>query len=234
MASQNLTRTSYTDPSQAHNPTRPNAVQDSEALVDFTDYDKPLEQIHASNLHGWGIASGMTVTATLNHPGLQVLPGVAIDSAGQHISLAFGGFAQTGNTSPTDQSTLLAVTSPAGVNLPTAGLSGSMYLTIRFYETFDNNTKISSGFNVLQMLHTPWLQLVTTAPTDGSSLVLAQVTSRLRRQREDTHRRPPPGHFARPRAAERPRLCEFSRPAARRSAPVSPRSARCNPAPPGD
>ncbi len=25
------------------------------------------------------------------------------------------------------------------------------------------------------MLHTPWLQLVTTAPTDGSSLVLAQV-----------------------------------------------------------
>ncbi len=51
-----------------------------------------------------------------------------------------------------------------------------MYVTIRFYETFDNNLKISSGFNFFQMDHTPWLQLVTTAPTDGSSLVLAQVT----------------------------------------------------------
>ncbi len=185
MNSQKLTRTSYTDPSEAGNPTRPNAVQDSEALVDFTDYDKPLEEIHGSNLHGWGIAAGLTVTATLNAPGLQVLPGVAIDSAGQHISLAVGGYAQTGNTPtpPPDQSTLLPppATSPGGmgaggVNVPTTGLAGSMYLTIRFYETFDNNLKISSGFNSYQMDHTPWLQLVTTAPADGSSLVLAQVT----------------------------------------------------------
>ena len=55
-----LKRTAYTDPSDTTNaaPNRIGAVQDNETYEDFMDYAKPLEQIHGSNLHGWGIASG--------------------------------------------------------------------------------------------------------------------------------------------------------------------------------
>ncbi len=179
MASQSLSlrRTSYTDPSQPTNPTRQGAVQDGEALVDFTRYEKPLEQIHGSNLHGWGVASGLTVTATLGGPNLQVLPGVAIDGLGQHISLAFGGFAQsTANPDRVGDTTRLPVTNPTGVTIPTPAPGGSMYLTIQFLESFDLDSLINHG--VYQMYHTPWLQLVPTAGfvNDGTSLVLAQVT----------------------------------------------------------
>ncbi len=179
MASQKLTltRTSYTDPSQATNPTRQSGVQDAEALVDYTLHDKPLEQIHASNLHGWGIASGLTVTATLGGPNLQVLPGVAVDSLGQHISLAFGGFAQsTANPDKVGDTTRLPVTNPTGVTIPTPAPGGTMYLTIQFLESFDLDSLIGQG--VFQMYHSPWLQLVATAGfvNDGTSLVLAQVT----------------------------------------------------------
>ncbi len=179
MASQKLalTRTSYTDPSQPANPTRQSGVQDAEALIDYTQHDKPLEQIHASNLHGWGIASGLTVTATLGGPNLQVLPGVAVDSLGQHIGLAFGGFAQsTANPDKVGDTTRLSVTNPTGVTIPTPAPGGSMYLTIQFLESFDLDSLIGHG--VFQMYHSPWLQLVPTAGfvNDGTSLVLAQVT----------------------------------------------------------
>ncbi len=177
MTSQILRRTSYTDPSQLANPTRQSGVQDAEALVDYTQHHEPLEQIHASNIHGWGIASGLTVTATLGGPNLQVLPGVAVDSLGQHISLAFGGFAQsTANPDKVGDTTRLPVTNPTGVTIPTPAPGGSMYLTIQFLESFDLDSLIGHG--VFQMYHSPWLQLVPTAGfvNDGTSLVLAQVT----------------------------------------------------------
>ncbi len=178
MASQKLTltRTSYTDPSQPANPTRQSGVQDAEALVDYTQHDKLLEQIHGSNLHGWGVASGLTVTATLGGPNLQVLPGVAVDSLGQHISLAFGGFAQsTASPDKVGDTTRLPVTNPTGVTIPTPAPGGSMYLTVQFLESFDLDSLIGHG--VFQMYHSPWLQLVPTAGfvNDGTSLVLAQV-----------------------------------------------------------
>ncbi len=111
-------------------------------------------------------------------PGLQVAPGVAVDSTGQHISLAVGGHFWTGNTASTPESALPNPLTAAGVNLPTSGLSGSMYLTIQFLETFNSSLKESSGFNIYQTVHTPWLQLVSTTnfTNDGTRLVLAEVT----------------------------------------------------------
>jgi hypothetical protein len=142
------------------------------------DFYLPLGRIHGSGLHGWGLASGLSVTATLGSQGLNVLPGVAIDRAGQHISLALNGEAEIGpNASDPGAAPNLTGVPSLGAVVPTTGLTGTLYLTIQFWEWFQGYIDPATDPNEFyKYVHTPWLRLQTVAPTDGSAIVLAQVT----------------------------------------------------------
>ena len=177
MTSEYLERTSYSDPNRQNNPVRSGTPTLAESERDMDQYYRPLERIHGSSLHGWGVASGLSVTATLNSATLSVLPGVAVDSKGQHIALAEGGNAEVG-LNPTGFSTgaTLKPVTASGVALPTSGLIGDKYLTMQFYETFDSNSYNSLG--IFRYFHTPWLQLIDVAgfTNNGSQVVLAKVS----------------------------------------------------------
>src|SRR5437899_1705846 len=135
MTSENLQRTSYRDPNTPDDRVRSGPTSLGENERDMDQYYRPLERIHGSSLHGWGVASGLSVTATLNSATLTVQPGVALDSKGQHISLAMNDNAEVG-LNPTGFSTGATFKSVTanGVAMPTSGLTGDKYLTIQFYE----------------------------------------------------------------------------------------------------
>ncbi|MGN9907822.1 hypothetical protein ACTMTJ_09735 [Phytohabitans sp. LJ34] len=163
MTAQNLTRTSYRD---ANGDERGGDTSRKESNWDVEQYLQPMERLHGSELHEWGVASGLRVTATVNQAGVTVAPGVALDAQGRHLSLAAGGQARLDGTT-------LADVGPAGVTLPTPpGQSGEWYLTIGFAETFD-----SAIPGAPRVDHTPLLQRYRPAdlPADGSRVVLARV-----------------------------------------------------------
>ena len=178
MAAQKLQRTTHRDPLAPGNPVRTGNVSHAEAARDMDQYDRPLEQVHAgATLHGWGIAAGLQVTATLNAPDLRVLAGVALDATGRHISLAEGGTAEIGQNAEAPGATPMpAAVTPTGVVIPTAGLTGAKFVTIQFLETFDNDAYLTLG--VYRYDHTPWIRLLDAAGfvDDGTRIVLARVT----------------------------------------------------------
>src|ERR1017187_8175998 len=164
MTSEKLQRTSYRDPNTPNDPVRSGTPSVAENEQDMDQYYRPLERIHGSSLHGWGVASGLSVTATLNSasPTLTVQPGVALDSSGQHIALAVGGNAEVGAT-PTGLSTgatLVPVTA-SGVVMPSSGIIGDKYLTMQFWETFDSDSYNTQG--IFRYFHTPWVRLLDVA-----------------------------------------------------------------------
>jgi hypothetical protein len=180
MPSENLQRTTYRDPKQ--NPQDPPVRQGNatwqENAQDMDQYYLPHERIHGSSLHGWGVATGLEVTVTLNspNPNLTVSPGVALDSSGHHISLAVKGKAEIGQnpTGFSNGATFTPVTD-TGVIIPTANIAGDKYLTIAFLETFDDEEYNNGHF---RYFHTPWLQLldVTGFSNNGTRIVLAKVS----------------------------------------------------------
>lgn len=181
MASEPIVRTSYTDPT-TNGLVRPGPTAHSESMVDQVKYAQPLERVHGSGLHDWGIGEGMAITATLSQPGVQVLPGVAADAAGRQISLALSGKAEIGPDAdnPAVAPDLTAVLA-AGAVLPTTTLTGSFFVSVRWRETFDADLWNSSNQTVFQVLHTPWLKLelaanVTDATDDGTVILLGRVT----------------------------------------------------------
>ena len=180
MTSENLQRTTYRDPTTPGNPVRAGSPTRAENALDMDQYYRPLERIHGTSLHGWGVAAGLNVSATLNSPNttITVLPGVALDSNGQHISLAVGGNAEIGPTAdaPGANPTLAPVTATGvGLPIPSTG-SGDQYLTIQFWETFDTDGFQNLG--TFRYFHTPWLRLLDVAGfvNDGTRLVLAKVS----------------------------------------------------------
>jgi hypothetical protein len=180
LTSENLQRTTYRDPTTPGNPVRAGSPTRAENALDMDQYYRPLERIHGTSLHGWGVASGLSVSATLNSPNstLTVLPGVALDSNGRHISLAVGGNAEIGPSAdaPGANPTLVPVAA-TGVSFPIpATASGDKYLTIQFWETFDTDGFQNLG--TFRYFHTPWLRLLDVAGfvNDGSRIVLAKVS----------------------------------------------------------
>ena len=160
-----LTRSSYQDSTGSirdEPPTEPRESQlDQEQLV------IAWGRVHGSGAHGWGVASGLGVSATVDAAGLTIAPGIAIDALGQHISLAEGpgrALLATSNT-PVD-------VIGTGVALPTTGagggpLSGPRYVTVEFAEFFDKDTR--------RYRHTPRVRLVAVDgfTDDGTRVVLA-------------------------------------------------------------
>jgi hypothetical protein len=177
MASKKLTRTTYRDPTQVGNPVRTGDASRGEAALDMDSYYRLLEQVHAAGVHGWGVAEGLRVTATLNAKGVSVLPGTAVDVTGKHVSLAEGGNAEIGPNAdaPGTPPTLVGV-SASGATVPTAGLHGAKYVTIQWWETFD--TDAFNNYGAYRYNHTPWIRLRDVAGflNDGNQVVLAQVT----------------------------------------------------------
>ncbi|SDL95355.1 hypothetical protein [Nonomuraea jiangxiensis] len=161
-----LIRTSYVDPTV--NPPEPRQGDTGlhESRQDQEGYFGPLHRMHGSALHGWGVAAGLQVSATIGRPGLRVLPGVALDVRGRLLPLAVGGHVKP------DEDTLIPVTE-TGVPLQTAVASGEYHLTIGWAETFDF-TGVGSG--VFNTETTPTLRLrQVNAPDDGEEVILAWV-----------------------------------------------------------
>jgi hypothetical protein len=181
MASEPMVRTIYTDPTTS-GLVRQGPTAHAESMVDQVRYAQPLERVHGSGLHDWGIGEGLALAVTLNQPGVRVLPGVGVDAAGRHISLAEAGKAEVGpNADDPNVAPMLTEVLATGALLPTTGLNGSFFVSVRWRETFDVDLWNSSNQTVFQMLHTPWLKLepaagVNDATDDGSRLLLGRVT----------------------------------------------------------
>src|SRR5205807_1007625 len=162
------------------NPVRADSPTRAENALDMDQYYRPLERIHSSSLHGWGVASGLSATTTLNSPNttITVLPGVALDSSGQHISLAVSGNAEIGpNADAPGANPTLAPVTATGVSIPIPPTaSGDKYLTIQFWETFD--TEGFQNLGTFRYFHTPWIRLLDVANfvNDGTRIVLAKVS----------------------------------------------------------
>ena len=95
MASEPMVRTIYTDPT-TNGLVRQGPTAHAESMVDQVKHAQPLERAHGSGPHDWGIGEGLAIAATLNQPGIRVLPGIGIDLAGHHISLALTGKSEVG------------------------------------------------------------------------------------------------------------------------------------------
>ena len=154
------------------------SVTRSESRTDMASYHRHLESIHNTGLHGWGIAAGLQVNATLGETTVRIAPGIAVQGSqvpdeeavvvGKHISLASGGYA----TINEDDHIRVAAD---GVSLATSGLKGDKYLAIQFHEFFDLDTCMAKG--VCNIHHAPRLRFLDSepAPNDGSWLVLARL-----------------------------------------------------------
>jgi len=152
---------------------RPGSTSHAEAGLDLAQYLRPLEQAHASALHGRGIAAGLAVTAAPGTTTLRVAPGVALDAQGRHIVLAPGGSVETADDP--DQSSRLVPITEAGVELSTVGRSGPGLVVVQWRETFDT-TLLGGGNDRFVTRHTPWLQLTgTTLDPQRDVVVLATV-----------------------------------------------------------
>lgn len=180
MSSEALFRTLYTDPNNG-GLVRIGTTTHGESLVDQTHYYQPLERVHGTGAHGWGIAAGMAISATHNQPNLRILAGIAVDATGKHISLAEGGKAEIGpNADNAGVAPNLTDVLATGAVMPTAGLNGAFYVTVTWRETFDADLWNSSSQTIFQTVHTPWIKLeqaagITDATDDGSRLVLGRV-----------------------------------------------------------
>src|SRR6185437_10311033 len=191
-----LSRTSYRDPTVANQvilvprydtvvPHPDPAVlgEAGERLVEEPDRDlelwaRPLERIHGSGLHGWGVALGLGVKATIGQGGVTIEPGIAVDAAGQHISLAEGGRAEVRRAAPggpapgLDKDPAGAVTA-AGVTLATPHAdypAGSYLVTVEWRESWQPAP-------LRWWMHTPYLRLLKEPNVqEGIQIPLAQVT----------------------------------------------------------
>jgi hypothetical protein len=174
MTAKKLSRTTYRDPTLPMSPIRPGDAARAECALDMDEYYRPLEQVHGSALHDFGVAQGLRIEATNGAPGVRVLPGIALDVAGHHISLADGGQAEVA-VDPDAQSSLTAVAA-TGATVPTTGPAGDKILVISHRETFDAESWTLLG--VFRFIHTPWLHFKPAAGfvDSGTDVVLGRVT----------------------------------------------------------
>ncbi|PAV12974.1 hypothetical protein ASJ81_04410 [Methanosarcina spelaei] len=99
---------------------------------DFEEFHLPIDRMHNSNLHDWGIARGLEVTGTIGGGEVIINPGVAIDIDGQLISLSDTGHGDIGKNPPGGDHHEVLVP----VKLSTAEYSAGkkFYVTIQFSE----------------------------------------------------------------------------------------------------
>ena len=147
--------------------------------ADFAEYQSPAARLHHLALHGWGVASGLEITATADKTGLQVAGGVAIAAGGQVIVLPTGGAGLLGDTPPLTE-TPAPVVVPAASLTPFAGKK--IVVTIQFQETLRQVPVPLGGSNNFpagKLEQTPWVRVFAAeafAPSDDQVvLALADV-----------------------------------------------------------
>jgi hypothetical protein len=98
---------------------------------DFEEFHLPMDRMHNSNLHDWGVARGLEVKGTIGGGEVIINPGVAIDIDGQLISLSDTGHGDTGENPPGGKHKEV----PVPVKLSTEYSAGmKVYVTIQFSE----------------------------------------------------------------------------------------------------
>ncbi len=170
-----MTRTQYFN--VATGTVRAGSTSHGESLTDVESGLLPLARATAASLHAWGVAEGLSVTATTGQPEVTVAPGAALDSLGRLVALVPGGVAIIDPAA--DPSQVVNVdTVPVGdggVVVATDGLGpATLLLTATFREVQD---QAQAGAPPV-LLHAPWLRLRVEAsvPDDGGEVVLARVT----------------------------------------------------------
>lgn len=155
MAGQGLTRTDYWN--RVTGTVRTGNTRHGETVTDIEDFLLPYSQAVIAGLHSWGVADGLSVTATANQAALSISAGTAIDASGQVITLAAGGLAVTDpGIDPNDVANIATVSvDTTGLSLSTANHSGTQFLTIRYLEVSD---ELSSS-TAPKLHHAPWLRL---------------------------------------------------------------------------
>ncbi len=152
-------------------PTSP--VSPDASAVDMDEYHQPLERMHASGAHEYGVCSGLRL-ATFGNTSFKVLSGIAIDSSGHHISVAVGGQAELADDPTQPNASNLGNVLAGGVAMtPSWKNAGDYYVTVNFWET----PFVDAHNNIYQQLHTPhiYLQDATQAFDEGSNIVLGKV-----------------------------------------------------------
>lgn len=117
------------------------------------DYHSGLRQLHNISLHTWGIVNGLEVTPTSTPGQVEVSAGMAIDNKGQEIVL----------------------TTPQPVTI--SGITSGV-ITIKYTEVFapeDKYTGAGLTDKYTRATPSPKLELVASAPINGSVIKLAQV-----------------------------------------------------------
>ena len=174
MGSRPISRTEHHVPGALPDAWRPGAASHQESGTDVENYHRALEQAHTTALHGHGIAQGLAIRATPGGTTVRISPGTAVDPTGRHIVLAPDGWAETADKP--DQNSHLVPITENGVDLPTAGRSGTCLLTTQYRETFDKDL-LNNDPPIFLTRHTPWLRLVTTdAEPDPDRVILATLT----------------------------------------------------------
>jgi hypothetical protein len=132
---------------------------------DLLDFHIPLERMHNSNLHDFGIAGGLEVNGTIGGTQIIVNPGVAIDISGQIISLSNTGSGDIGENPLAGENDPL----PVPVHLSTASRAGkTVYVIIEFSEILRPNEGVLG-----KLEQVPWVRLQPVDAFDGKSIVLA-------------------------------------------------------------
>ena len=174
MAGKGLMRTDYWN--RVTGSVRIGDTRRDETVTDVEGFLLPYGQAGTVGLHLWGIAAGLSVTATADQPGLRVSAGSAIDAAGHLIVVSGGGVAVVDpDIDPADVANIPTVAvDTTGVILPTAADTGPRYLTVRYLEVSVEGLLGNSP----ALVHAPWLRLRDTTgfSDDGTDVVLARVT----------------------------------------------------------
>jgi hypothetical protein len=152
-------RTDYRNPDGDRTP-RPDATRRAESLRDLEGYFRPLGQAAVRAVAGFGVHDGLRLSAKLNSADLLVSPGTAQDRRGNLVVLAVSGFAVVDPGVVADQvlDVPKVVVDKTGVVLSTADFSGDVVVLIRWHE--------SPGTGPFELLHAPWLRLLSLKNKD--------------------------------------------------------------------
>jgi hypothetical protein len=170
-----MTRTQYFN--VATGTVRAGSTSHGESLTDVEGGLLTLARATAASLHTWGVADGLSVTATTGQQGVTVTPGAALDSLGRLVALASGGVAIIDPAADPSQVVNIDTVpvGDGGVVVATDGLGpATLLLTATFREVQDQGQVGAPPV----LLHAPWLRLRVEAsvPDDGAEVVLARVT----------------------------------------------------------
>jgi Chaperone of endosialidase len=154
---------------------RPGSPTHEESDADLDGYTRALEQVHASASHGTGVVEGLAVIAAPGSASVRVAPGVAVDVTGRHIAVAPGAHVELSELP--DQTSVPAAVTEDGVDVSTAGHTGSCVLTVQWRETFDQAHLDATGDSRTE--HTPWFRVSALPLTSIDPLRVVLATLNL-------------------------------------------------------